>query len=290
MTDVFDGEFFEKLNALKMSLDMRLSQGLSGARKSSAKGVSVEFSDFREYVLGDDIRRIDWNAYGRSDKLYIKQFMEEKEGIFQIFVDTSRSMSFGEIPKAKMALQTAGALSYIILNNLDRVYINKMKENSLTRGKGVTGAAAFPYVLEELKRMEFDGGTDLNHTILSRPVQPGGVSFIISDFLDDGGVEEAVRYLVFRKQAVVLVQILSKEEMEIGYEGTLNMRDMETGERVKITMSNAVVKSYHEQLANMQASLKSLAKKYGAGYIFMRSDDSLINAMLHGFYGILQGK
>ena len=120
MTDVFDGEFFEKLNTLKMSLDMRLSQGLSGARKSSAKGVSVEFSDFREYVLGDDIRRIDWNAYGRSDKLYIKQFMEEKEGIFQIFVDTSRSMSFGEIPKAKMALQTAGALSYIILNNLDR--------------------------------------------------------------------------------------------------------------------------------------------------------------------------
>lgn len=68
---LFDKEFFQKLNTLKMSLDMRLSQGMSGIRKSSAKGSSVEFSDFREYMLGDDIRRIDWNAYGRTDKLYI---------------------------------------------------------------------------------------------------------------------------------------------------------------------------------------------------------------------------
>lgn len=93
---VFDKGFFDKLNTLKMSLNMRLNQGMSGIRKSSAKGSSVEFSDFREYMMGDDIRRIDWNAYGRTDKLYIKQFMEEKEGIFQIFIDTKRSMEFGK--------------------------------------------------------------------------------------------------------------------------------------------------------------------------------------------------
>lgn len=287
---VFDSDFFDKLNTLKMSLYMRLSQGMSGIRKSSAKGSSVEFSDFREYILGDDIRRIDWNAYGRSDKLYIKQFMEEKEAIFHIFIDTSRSMTFGEIPKSKMALQTAGALSYIILNNLDRVYINEMKENSVSRGKGVTGVSAFSHVLADLERITFDGRTNLNRTILSRPVQIGGVSFIISDFLDPAGVEEAVKYLSYRKQTIVLIHILSKEEVEVDYEGTLNIRDMETGERVKITMSNATIKSYKEQLANMQASLRTLAKKYGTGYIFMRSDDSLINAMLHGFYGVLQGK
>ena len=75
--------FFEKLNTLKIGLSMRLSEGMSGIRKSSAKGNSVEFSDFREYIPGDDIRRIDWNAYGRTDKLYIKQFMEEKRGHLQ---------------------------------------------------------------------------------------------------------------------------------------------------------------------------------------------------------------
>ena len=287
---VFDKGFFEKLNTLKMSLNMRLSQGMSGIRKSSAKGSSVEFSDFREYMLGDDIRRIDWNAYGRTDKLYIKQFMEEKEGVFQIFIDTSRSMCFGEVPKSTMALQMAGALSYIILNNLDRVYINEMKENSLTRGKGVTGAAAFSHVLKDLSRINFEGGTTLNKTIMSRPLHNDGVSNIISDFLDQEGIEESIKYLTYKKQTIVLIQILSQEEVDVNYEGTVNIQDIETNQRVKITMSNTTVKMYKEQLMNMQSSLENLARKYGAKYIFMRSDESLVNAMLHGFSGILQGK
>ena len=287
---VFDKGFFEKLNTLKMSLNIRLNQGMSGIRKSSAKGSSVEFSDFREYMLGDDIRRIDWNAYGRTDKLYIKQFMEEKEGIFQIFIDTSKSMEFGEVPKSRLALQTAGALSYIILNNLDRIYINEMKENSIVQGKGVTGVAAFPHVLKSLSGITFDGKTTLNHAILSRPVRNGGVSIIISDFLDKEGVEDAVKYLAYKKQTIVLIQILSREEMEADYEGTLNLLDMETAERVKITMSNVTIKKYKEQLREMQNSLKRLARKYGANYIFMQSDESLLKAMLHGFSGILQGK
>ena len=287
---VFDKGFFEKLNTLKMSLNIRLNQGMSGIRKSSAKGSSLEFSDFREYMLGDDIRRIDWNAYGRTDKLYIKQFMEEKEGIFQIFIDTSKSMEFGEVPKSRLALQTAGALSYIILNNLDRIYINEMKENSIVQGKGVTGVAAFPHVLKSLSGITFDGKTTLNHAILSRPVRNGGVSIIISDFLDKEGVEDAVKYLAYKKQTIVLIQILSREEMEADYEGTLNLLDMETAERVKITMSNVTIKKYKEQLREMQNSLKRLARKYGANYIFMQSDESLLKAMLHGFSGILQGK
>lgn len=284
---IFDKGFFEKLNTLKMSLNMRLSQGMSGIRKSSARGSSVEFSDFREYMLGDDIRRIDWNAYGRTDKLYIKQFMEEKEGIFQIFIDTSRSMCFGEVPKSKMALQVAGALSYIILNNLDRVYINEMKENSLTRGKGVTGGAAFSHVLNDLNRITFDGKTTLNKTILSRQVQAGGVSVIISDFLDREGIEDAMKYLAFKKQAVVLIQILSREEMDVNYEGTLNILDMETSERVKITMSNATIKKYKEQMEDLRSRLQRLAGKYGAHYIFIRSDGDLLYEMLHGFSGIM---
>lgn len=287
---IFDKGFFEKLNTLKMSLPMHLNQGMSGIRKSGAKGSSVEFSDFREYMLGDDIRRIDWNAYGRTDKLYIKQFMEEKEGRFQIFIDTSKSMCFGGIPKSTMALQVAGALSYIILNNLDRVYINEMKENSITQGKGVTGASAFPHILAALDRIAFDGKTTLNKTILSRPVAVGGVSVIISDFLDKQGIEEAVKYLTYKKQTIALIQILSKEERQITYEGTVNILDVETGERVKITMSNATIKQYEEQLQRLQESLETLARKYGADYIFIQSDDSLIHAMLHGFYGILQGK
>lgn len=290
-TALFDKDFFDRLSTLKMGLNMRLTQGMSGSRKSTAKGSSVEFSDFREYMLGDDIRRIDWNAYGRTDKLYIKQFMEEKEGIFQIFVDTSRSMTFGEKPKHKMALQIAAALSYIILGNLDRVYVNELKEHTQIRGKGMTGSPAFPHILNTLEHMEFEGSsTSLSRSVLSRPVPVGGVSIIISDFLDPEGISEALSYLAYRKQTIVLIQILAPEETAITYEGTMNLRDMETGESLKITMSNAAIKQYLKALEQMQQNLQQLVHKYGASYIFVQSDEDLAAALLHGFSGLLTGK
>lgn len=286
----FEKEFFDQLHTLKMNLPMYLSTGMNGARKSSAKGSSVEFSDYREYIPGDDIRRIDWNAYGRTDKLYIKQFMEEKEGLFHIFVDTSASMQFGEPSKAERALQITAALSYLILGNLDRLYINEMRENTVVRGKGVTGMAAFSYVLETLSNMQFAGSTMLNKAVMSRPLQPGGVTFLISDFLDGEGVEEAVRYLAYRKQTICFVQILAKEELDITYEGICNLQDMESGDKVKITMSKATIRQYMDSLGALQEELGKLARRYGAYYISVRSDTPLVETMLEGFRGILSGK
>lgn len=136
---LFDSVFFEKMGQLAIAMNTRMTHGIGGGRKSNAKGSSVEFSDYREYIPGDDIRRIDWGAYGRLDKLYIKRFMEEKEGIFQIFVDTSASMDFGEPKKSRIALQLAGALAYLVLSNLDRVYVSEMQDDHLTQGKGRAG-------------------------------------------------------------------------------------------------------------------------------------------------------
>ena len=286
---LFDHTFFEKLNTVKMSLNMRLSQGMSGSRKSTAKGSSVEFSDFREYMLGDDIRRIDWNAYGRTDKLYIKQFMEEKEGLFRFFIDTSSSMEFGEKKKSLMALRISAALSYIIMNNLDRVFINELKGNSLVKGKGVSGGAAFSHLLRDLERINFEGDTHISKCISSYAVPRGGVSIIVSDFLDPEGIENAVKYLVSRKQAVILIQVLAREEIDVDYEGTVNILDMETNERVKITMSNAAIKDYRLRLTGMQDELSRISRKYGAHYVRVVSDEDLVSVLLSGFSGILAG-
>lgn len=286
---LFDHTFFEKLNTVKMSLNMRLSQGMSGSRKSTAKGSSVEFSDFREYMLGDDIRRIDWNAYGRTDKLYIKQFMEEKEGLFRFFIDTSSSMEFGEKKKSLMALRISAALSYIIMNNLDRVFINELRRNSLVKGKGVSGGAAFSHLLRDLERINFEGDTHISKCISSYAVPRGGVSIIVSDFLDPEGIENAVKYLVSRKQAVILIQVLAREEIDVDYEGTVNILDMETNERVKITMSNAAIKDYRSRLTGMQDELSRISRKYGAHYVSVVSDEDLVSVLLSGFSGILAG-
>lgn len=279
---IFDDGFFQKLNTLKLSLTMRMNQGMSGARKSSAKGASVEFSDFREYMLGDDIRRIDWNAYGRMDKLFIKQFMEEKEAVYHIFLDTSKSMDFGDPQKSKLALQVAGALSYLILNNLDRVYVTQVQENALSYGKGLSGRNAYKKILAQLAGIRFDGKTTLAASITGRNISSQGCSIIISDFLDPAGIEPALRYLKYKKQQIVLIQILAEQEVHITQEGSLNLIDSETGETVKVTVNRKMIEAYEQELSKLKSGLFRLARKYEAGYIFATTAESIDRVLFDG--------
>ncbi len=281
--EIFDTEFFNKLNTLKLSIRMRLNKGMGGGRKSTAKGSSVEFSDFREYMLGDDIRRIDWNAYGRLDKLYIKQYMEEKEGIFNVFIDTSKSMDYGEYKKSVRAQQLAGALAYIILNNLDRVYVTQVREGQLTVGKGVTGRTSYRKVMQDIQSMEFNGNTRLNDAIKSRNITQRGVSIIISDFLDPVGVEDAIKYLLYKKQEIVLIQVLAREEVDVTLEGTVNLTDIETGEEMKITVTKSVIDRYMTELQGLKNNLEKMAKKYHMTYMSTVSDESFDKVLFEGF-------
>lgn len=272
---LFDQAFFTKLNQLAIAMNTHMTHGMGGGRKSNAKGTSVEFSDYREYIPGDDIRRIDWGAYGRLDKLYIKRFMEEKEGIFQIFIDTSNSMNFGEPKKSKTALQLAGALAYLVLNNLDRVYVSEMQESTLTQGKGRAGKQAFRQIMQELEAVEFDGKTNLNKAIMSRQYQGSGVSIVISDFLDEKGIEEAVKYLRYKKQQIILLQVLARQEIEIEGDGMVNLLDMETGEEVRLSLNRASIEQYQQALQNMTDRLNTLARKYEMTYIRMIADEPM---------------
>ncbi len=274
-TNLFDQDFFAKLNQLAIAMNSRMTYGMGGGRKSNAKGTSVEFSDYREYIPGDDIRRIDWGAYGRLDKLYIKRFMEEKEGIFQIFIDTSKSMDFGEPKKSGIALQLAGALAYLVLNNLDRVYVSEMQETTLTQGKGRAGKQAFQTIMHELERVEFDGGTYLNQAIMKRQYQGSGVSIIISDFLDRQGIEEAIKYLTYKKQQIILIQVLARQEVNIEGEGAVNLLDMETGEEVRISLNRSTIQQYNQAFHAMEDSMKNLARKYEMTYIQMIADEPM---------------
>ncbi|MGL5245155.1 MAG: DUF58 domain-containing protein, partial [Sarcina sp.] len=178
---IFDRSFFEKLNTINMNLNLRLSQGTQGVRKSIAKGSSVEFSDFREYMPGDDFRRIDWNAYGRFDKLFIKIFMEEREGVFNFFIDKSKSMNFGEFNKSHTSLQIVASLIYIVLNNLDRVYLNVLGSGEVQLLKGGSGKQIFQRILKDLCTIEFKGETDLASSIMKRNIKNKGISIVISD-------------------------------------------------------------------------------------------------------------
>jgi uncharacterized protein (DUF58 family) len=278
---IFDQEFFKKLSTINYLIRMKLSQGASGGRKSSAKGTSVEFSDFREYVQGDDFRRIDWNAYGRFEKLFVKLFMEEREAVFNIYVDGSTSMSLGD--KSKMALKISAALSYIVLNNLDKVYIHTLKNKQIMSTKPMTGKVAFQKLLKELSMIQFDSQTELSSAIRSRDLKNRGVSIILSDFFCKEPLDDLLKYLAYKKQEVLLIHILSPEEVNPDFEKVVNLVDSETNEKMKVSLSPSIKKAYLKTLEDFKLKIEEKASKYGATYVNVLSNEPLDQVILKSF-------
>ena len=284
--NIFDKDFFTKLNKINMALNFRLSNGTQGGRKSKAKGVSVEFSDFREYAPGDDFRRIDWNAYGRLDKLFVKVFMEEREGVFNFFLDKSKSMDQGDDNKGEMALKIVASLGYITINNLDRIIVSGLEDGNIVDLGSGTGKRTFQKLLRDLNNIEFNGATNLGESIRKRKITGRGVSIVVSDFLNNGGLEnleEGLKYLAFKKQQIILVQVLSKEDMEPAIDEEVTLIDSETREEVKMTLNYKVIEEYKKALKTYNNNLKNMAKKYGAKIVFVRSDESLEKVILDKF-------
>lgn len=279
---LFDSSFFEQLNRFQIMMKQKNRLGMSGERKSNAKGSSVEFSDFREYMLGDDIRRIDWNAYGRMDKLFVKLFMEEKEGVFYVLSDCSKSMDFGQLNKSVAARRIGAAFSYMILHNMDRLYLGSIEERQVKLTKAMTGQQSFHKVLTEIENYNYNGETHLTEAIKKVPFHGKGMTVILSDFYEEGGIEELLKYLRFQKQEVVLIQVLASEEIEIEAEGTVSMIDSETEEKEKVTISTKILREYKNKLEQFQKELERVSKKYEAAYMKVQSGESLQGIMYRG--------
>lgn len=274
MNDIFDGEFFGALKSLKLAVKMRQNSGMSGARRSLAKGSSVEFSDFREYISGDDTRRVDWNAYGRLDRLFVKLFTEEKEASFRIMVDVSKSMDYGQGKKAA-ALRIAGMFSYMVLTNLDRLYLTTMNQTCVKTTKGMSGGYSFQRVLSELSGTVFEGETNLVGGILSQPLVGRGVTILISDFFDCDDLKEALAYLAYKKQEIILIQVLDEEEINPGVEGYVNLIDSENGSQCRVMVTSKIRREYEAALVSFKERLRGLAVNYRADYALFSSGEPL---------------
>lgn len=188
---MLDAKFYDSLRGLRLAVGHKSSMNLSGNRKSVQKGASAEFSDFREYLPGDDIRRIDWNAYGRLDRLYIKEYMEEKEALVSILIDTSASMDYGSRKKSGLACELAAALAYLSLNNMDRVAVydmRRMRQPYELRG----GKRAFPGLVRWLGECVFEDQVDIGEAVRQLPGKGQGAAVIISDFLQESFLPDSL--------------------------------------------------------------------------------------------------
>ena len=285
-SQLFDSDFLKKLEQLVISTKITLADGASGNRKSRAKGSSVEFSDYREYSIGDDFKRIDWNAYGRFEKLFIKLFMEEREAPIHIFLDNSKSMDWGEPNKSIASRRLAAALSYISLCSYDRVSLVCMN-NVVDKFKSdLRGKNSFSQILNLMDNLEYKGTTDIFNTVSKYNLKSGkGISIVISDFFTKGNLLDMINYLQFKKQEVYICHILAPQEVEPEIGMSLRLIDIESGEFRDVTSSPALVKTYKKVYKKFITNIEDICKGRGVNYMFMESSvppEKMVRMVVNG--------
>ena len=269
---MLDAAFFDRLSRLRLTMGHRTSMNLIGNRKSIQKGSSMEFSDFREYMPGDDIRRIDWNAYGRLDRLYVKEYMEEKEAVVSILLDTSASMDYGVKKKSELACMLAAAFSYMGLNDMDRVMLYDMGRMDLPF-VAAGGKRALPRLADWLGQCSFDGTVDIEKAVKELPAKGPGVTILISDFLQETFLDEEqetaeklLRFLNYRKQRPVFLHVLAGEELSVELTGTRNLIDMEDQSALRLTLDAGSIRTYERTLQEFLDRMRRECVKAGAFY------------------------
>ncbi|MHB8507425.1 MAG: DUF58 domain-containing protein [Candidatus Dormibacteria bacterium] len=251
----------------------------AGERLSPRPGSSVEFADFRTYVPGDDFRRLDWNAFGRLDKLLLKLYLGEEDLALNLWVDTSASMDYGTPQKAAVARTLAGALAYVGLAGYDRVSTCGFADRLHSIGPSRRGRAAATFLWRALTAMPAGGATDFR-CLRARGRVPRGLSVVISDFLGDSPPGPALAGLRQSGQELVLIQVVSPEEVNPTISGDVALRDLETGAIVEVTAGAPLLSAYREALRAHQARLAALAGAHGALLVQVSTAESPAQALL----------
>ena len=270
---IISSDFLKRLERLSLNIGKLMNAGGGGARKSRARGSSVEFSDFREYTAGDDIKRIDWNAYGRLNRLFVKLFMEEREAFINIFLDCSKSMEFDK--KSVLATELAAALSYLSLINMDRLCLNLAEGDSIRVSEVFGGRGQFNRAVTFMEKAEFNNQTDLIAAIKKKKFAGRGLAIIISDFFTPGDIEEVLKYLVYNRQEIALLHILSPYELKPDAGGSVKFLDVETKEEINVELSASTLDKYERVLKSFIADINEKCKKHGGLYININSDERM---------------
>ena len=283
---LFDSDFLRKLEYLSL-VSRRVFRGrLLAQRRTKQLGGGIEFADHREYTPGDDLRYLDWNVYAKFGDLLLKRFQEEEDLHVYILLDASKSMDCGSPNKFDYARRIAAALAYIALADLDRVSILAYADKPLdvlplTRGKDrVLSILKF---LENIKT----GGASTDLATVSKSLvnraQRTGLVVIISDLYDQVGFKSGVDLLRHRRFEPHVIQVHTAEEANPTFLGDIELDEVETGQRRKITVTEKKQKQYRQLFAEFLTSIETYCKTYSLSCTRSTTDlpfDELILRMM----------
>jgi uncharacterized protein (DUF58 family) len=262
---LLDPDFVRRLDRLKVAAQRRFAGTSAGARRSTRRGASVEFKDHRPYGRGDDVRRIDWNAYARLGELVLRLYVAEEDLSIHLLLDRSRSLAFGDPPGIELAKRAAAALGYVGLSGSERVGVVPFAAGisaSLAPGRG---RRAVGPLLRFLEGIAADGETDLERTVdqfLARRPRPG-VVVLISDLLDPAGFTRPIDRLLSERHEPVLLHVLDDGEPDADQGADLVLVDSERGAQVEVTLDVAARRAYAARVAAFAEEVAAHARRRG---------------------------
>lgn len=282
---IFDAEFMAQLEQLRLHLKNKAAGQSGGGRRSHHYGISAEFSDFREYRLGDDFRRIDWNAYARLNRLMLKLYMEERQMQVHLFLDVSASMALQN--KLTMAKQLAAVMGYLALSAYDQVSIDLLGNEVGQSFPMSNGRSAFMRLMDYLETAPVQQNTFLTKAIQKVPLSgASGVSYVFTDAFSKEGLTGVLDYLQYKKQETTVIHILSREELEPNFEGDIRLIDAETKDHIEIEANPVILKEYNTTLWTFINGLREECYRHGMNYELIPADLDIRQAV---FEHLLRG-
>lgn len=298
LEDLISPELAARLGQLDISSRKIMTGKLKGERRSKRRGESVEFADHRPYVSGDDLRHIDWNIFGRLDKLFLKLFLEEEDLSLHVVIDCSASSDTGEPNKFLFMQKLAAALGYIGLVNLNRVAITAIGDKMLREGEGgqepemgpdgkllppqglvssirdLRGKRRLQDMVSYLLDVEPAGQTRFTDACKRIAItrRGKGVMLVLSDFLIKEGFQDGLRLLKGHGYDVYAIQVLSPQEMEPKIGGDLRLKDMEDGDAAEVTITAPLLKKYKQILTAYCNQLHDFCTQRDIVHMTIKSD------------------
>lgn len=286
---VINEEFLQQVERLQMLVKNNVAGMFGGNHKSKNFGSSCEFADMRDYIPGDDTSKIDWKIFARTDNLFTRRYLDERQMHTKIYIDASRSMSFGNGKKDEQALKISAVIAYLSVCEMDKVSIFAIRENQFEDiVKGVLGKDAYTTSINGLNSVEFYGDSRISDCIIPSSVGYGdGMSVIISDFLTDNDYEKAIDYLISKKRHVLCVQVLSKDELKPMIRGKMHLYDSENSDNFfRKNINRDIIDAYKKALDFVTSRVRDFCAVRGADYMLVSAEDNLAEVFFNKLVGM----
>jgi uncharacterized protein (DUF58 family) len=282
---LLDAALVAALDRLDISSRRPLQGTRQGERRSRRRGQGMEFADFRPYAAGDDLRFIDWNIYGRIERLFLRIFLEEEDLSLVVALDESASMGFGTPGKFDVARRVAMGLAYVGLVNQHRVTLAGLRGAACERLEGLRGRRKAAEAANWLLGRQAGGALDFEAgcRALASGRRGRGVVVLVGDFMVEEGLERGLRSLVGRGWDVFALQVLAPEEVEPaahGIVGDLRLVDSERGTDVEVTVSEALLRDHRQRLQAHNARWRELCTRLGVRQLSIETTADLPRLML----------